>query len=111
MKQRILNLIYNFLELVGVILLCVIPVSKNGDVFQTIDKVNLTYVPVSLTRVESNKVLRAKKSLSFVNLTYNTLRMIAFGFLVYSTFLPLKTALHLKCVFFSGFLVRLRVDI
>ena len=65
----------------------------------------------SLTKVEPNKVLRAKKSLSFVNLTYNTLRMIAFGFLVYSTFLPLKTALHLKCVFFSGFLVRLRVDI
>ena len=73
MKQRILNLIYNFLELMGVILLCVIPVSKNGDVFQTIDKVNLTYVPVSLTRVESNKVLESKNRSYFVNLAYNTL--------------------------------------
>ena len=62
-------------------------------------------------KAEAHKVLGAKNRPYFVNLTYNTLRMIAFGFLVYSTFLPLKTALHLKCVFFSGFLVRLRVDI
>ena len=65
----------------------------------------------SLTRVEPNKVLRAKKSLSFVNLAYDTASIASFGFLVYSTFLPLKTALHHKRVFFSGFLVRLRVDI
>ena len=59
---------------------------------------------VSLTRVEPNKVLRAKKCLYFVNLAYDTASIASFGFLVYSTFLPLKTALHHKRVFFSGFL-------
>ena len=71
----------------------------------------LAPLSTSLTGIEPNKVLRAKKCLSFVNLAYDTASIASFGFLVYSTFLPLKTALHHKRVFFSGFLAWLRADI
>ena len=46
LKRRILNLAYNAFAIVGSIVLCILPVSSEGDIFSTLQNVKLHYAPV-----------------------------------------------------------------